>query len=239
MSPDWNEWHHVYDSPNAKFAQRLATTHALLAEILNDRPPGAITVIDVCAGQGRVTLPLVLTHPRGADIHAILIDADAQCCDEARAFAAEHALAHVDVIHGDAGVSDTYVGCARGDIVIFSGVIRYLSRRDLKRTMRALPQLCTPAATVVWSQCGDRYISIAGVRRTLASAGFREVALRDHSGTAMRRASGFVGAACMTTNASPLVPGVRWFQFRAPPSGVLGHAQRIVRGTKQRIRRVI
>ncbi len=105
----------------------------------------------MCAGQGRVTLPIIRTHPRGADVYATLIDSNAECCDTARAFAAEHALADVTVIHGDAGLSDSYMGLPRADVVIFSGVVRYLSRRDLRRTAKSFRQVCAPSAAVVWT----------------------------------------------------------------------------------------
>ena len=95
MSRYWTRFHQRYDDPDSGFAGRLEASQELLGTILDSAGSGPICVLDLCAGEGRVVLPVLARHERGPDVHAILVDSDTEVCATARATVAELRLPSV------------------------------------------------------------------------------------------------------------------------------------------------
>ena len=211
MTGDWSRFHRRYDDPQSSFTRRLELTQELLGTLLDGAASGPISLFDLCAGEGRVALPVVARHERRPDVHAILIDSDREVCAIARATAAELGLTRVDVIEADAGLASTYVSLPRADLVVLSGVYRYLRRRDIRRTARGLRQLCASRATVLWTLGRGVRCTIDDVRREFERAGFEELAIRTHP--FIGNADGMVAVHRMTAPPEPLRTGATWFRF--------------------------
>jgi len=67
-------------------------------------------VISICAGQGHDLLGPLQQHPRRDDVLARLVELDVQNVGIARGVAREAALSRVEIVTGDASVSDAYAG---------------------------------------------------------------------------------------------------------------------------------
>jgi hypothetical protein len=80
----WTRFHRHYDDPESGFAHRLEVVQAMLGEVLDAAQPGSISLLDICAGDGRVVVPVLASHPRGPDVHAHLVDSDPEVCARAR-----------------------------------------------------------------------------------------------------------------------------------------------------------
>src|SRR6266568_4249290 len=98
---DWKAWHEKYDDPDSAFAQRLAVVRDRIRDALGQAPPGPLRAISLCAGQGRDLIPVLAEHPRGRDVHARLVELDADNAEFARELAAEAGLGRVEVVTGD------------------------------------------------------------------------------------------------------------------------------------------
>jgi hypothetical protein len=113
-------------------------------------------------------------------------------------------------MEGDAGNSSRYVGRARADVVVLSGVLTHLARRDARRTIGSLPQVCAAGAGVIWTL--GKYHAIDEVRKMFDVAGFRRLTPRGHARWNVAMAD-HVGVERMETAPQPLRPSVRWFRF--------------------------
>ncbi|MDZ4826802.1 MAG: SAM-dependent methyltransferase [Actinomycetota bacterium] len=171
MSRDWREWHTAYDG-DTPLTQRLAIVQARIADALDAAPPGPIRVISMCAGQGRDLLGVLADHPRRADVRARLVELDGELAAQARAAAPPG----VDVVTGDASTTTAYAGAVPADLVLVCGVFGNIADTDIERTIRALPSLCAPGATVIWTRHRRPPDRTADARRWFAVSGFEEVA---------------------------------------------------------------
>ncbi len=204
-----------YRERHSHFARRLAVVQAALRHAITDAPAGPVFVLDICGGEGQVLLPVVAAHPRRADVRAAIVELDAASVTAARARIAELGLAHVSVVSGDAGVSDTYAGLPRAQVVVLSGVLVHLSPADRGRTIRFLPRLCAPRATVIWT-IGNRVDPTRArrVHRTVANHGvevLRVEAVPRERGDRLRHE---VGVGRIASATEPVRDGERIFRFR-------------------------
>ncbi|TWD82924.1 putative methyltransferase [Kribbella amoyensis] len=174
-STDWLEWHTPYDDDTSPLSQRLHAVQAVIRAHLDARPDGPIRAVSACAGQGRDLLEVLATHPARGRVTARLVELDHRNVAIARAAAAVNGLTSVDVVEADAGNTANYGDAVPADLVLFCGVFGNISPEDVRRTITALPALCSPGATVVWT-CGrfDPDIRPA-IRQWFAEAGFDEL----------------------------------------------------------------
>jgi hypothetical protein len=85
-------------------------------------------------------------------------------------------LDRTEVVVGDAAALENYAGAVPADLVLVCGVFGNISDDDIRQTVLALPQLCSLAATVVWTRHRVDPDLTPTIRRWFAEAGFDEVA---------------------------------------------------------------
>jgi hypothetical protein len=149
---DWHDWHADYADPQSRLAQRVAAVQRLISDALDTSRSGNLRAISICAGQGHDILGALATHPRAADVHARLVELDAQNVAVARARAAALGLDEVEVVQGDAAFTDVYAEYVPADLIVLCGVFGNLTAADIQRTIGLLPMLSAPRATVVWTR---------------------------------------------------------------------------------------
>ncbi|HWD77560.1 MAG TPA: class I SAM-dependent methyltransferase [Kribbella sp.] len=145
---DWQEWHQRYDDPGSELSRRLAVVKAQVRDALDRAPAGPVPVVSLCAGQGRDLLDVLEDHPRRADVRARLVELD----PELSAWARERAPQNVEVITGDASLTDQYEGAVPAELVLFCGIFGNITDEDIERTIAAAPQFCRTGGTVIWTR---------------------------------------------------------------------------------------
>jgi hypothetical protein len=204
VTRDWVAWHAPYDDPASSLARRLAVVQDEVADWLAAHP-GEVRAVSACAGEGRDLLPVVAALADPARVRARLVE-----LDPANAAAARRAATGLDVevVQGDAGVVDAYLGAVPADLVLMCGVFGNVPDEDVRTTVETLPQLCAPGATVIWTRHRKEPNLTPAIRRWLADAGFAEQAWH-----APDDASYGVGIHRLTAPPREPEPGRRMFAF--------------------------
>jgi hypothetical protein len=209
IAKDWVAWHAPYDVPGSRLARRLAVVQEQLRRALDERE-GAITLISMCAGQGRDVLPVLAEHPRRDNVRALLVELDERNAATASASAAAAGLDRVEVRVADAAMTDNYVGYVPADVILACGIFGNISRDDIKRTVEHLPMLAARDATVLWTRGrfapDDR--TPDEIRGWFADAGFEEIAF-----DAPEDSMFSVGANRLSVEPKPLDLGLSLFTF--------------------------
>ncbi len=60
---DWNDWPRAYDDPSSELVGRMHAVPAQVATVVSECPPGPVTVVGVCGGQGREVIGALADHP--------------------------------------------------------------------------------------------------------------------------------------------------------------------------------
>jgi hypothetical protein len=200
---DWQAWHAKYDDPGSELSRRLEAVQAQVRAALDRAPAGPVPVISLCAGQGRDLLDVLEDHPRGADVRARLVELD----PELAAYARERAPEQVEVITGDASLTDQYDGLVPAELVLLCGIFGNISDADIKRTVDASPQLCRTGGTVIWTRHREDPDLAPTICEWFEARGFERVWLSDKD-------AGFgVGVHRFTGVPEPLVKGQSLFSF--------------------------
>src|SRR5579863_3288770 len=112
----WAAWHAPYDDPDSPLSRRLLEVQRAISSWLDQAPPGQLTVISCCAGQGRDLVGALEGHPRALDIRARLVEADPQNAVVAQQLIDGAGLAEVAaVVCGDASTTRTFDGAVPAD----------------------------------------------------------------------------------------------------------------------------
>ena len=208
--PDWVEWHRDYDDPGSLLSRRGELVQGHLRAELDHAPAGHIRLVSLCAGQGRDVIGVLAGHPRRDDVHARLVELDERNVAVARRAVQAAGLDGVEVLQGDAGISDACVGAVPAQIVMVCGVFGNISDGDIEATVAALPSLCAPSALVLWTRHRVPPDLTPAIRSWFSEAGFREQAFDvSHDGFMS------VGAHRLTGVPAAIVPGQRLFTFVA------------------------
>jgi hypothetical protein len=172
---DWHAWHALYDTdPNLQ--RRLAVVQSRIRDALDAQPPGPITIVSMCGGEGRDLIGAVAGHQRAADVQARIVELDARLAETARARAAEAGLAGIAVYEHDAGATSSYIGAVPAEIVLACGVFGNVIDADVKRTVDALPSFCARGGTVIWTRHRKAPDRTPTIRSWFTRAGFAELA---------------------------------------------------------------
>jgi hypothetical protein len=173
---DWAAWHAAYDDPSSPLSGRLRCVQAHLSDAIDRAPAGRVSLVSLCAGQGRDVIGVLPGHPRRDDVHAVLVEADERIAGPAREAAAARGLAQVEVRVADAGLVVGFADALPADVLLLCGIFGNVSDADIERTIRAAPALCRPGATVIWTR-GRRPPDLTPqVRAWFGENGFGEVA---------------------------------------------------------------
>ncbi|MFC3348353.1 class I SAM-dependent methyltransferase [Streptomyces echinoruber] len=205
---DWNTWHDAYDTVGSPLARRLALVQERVRAALDDAPPGQLTAVSLCAGQGRDLIGVLAGHPRAAEVRARLVELDERNVRIARRAAAAAGLDGVEVVAGDAALTDHYAGLVPADLVLVCGVLGNLTDADVERTLDFCTRLCRTGGTVVWTRNRLRLPDLVPqVCRWLEERGFERLWVSD---PALPLG---VGAHRFRGRPRPLEPGERMFTF--------------------------
>ncbi|MFI5833184.1 class I SAM-dependent methyltransferase [Micromonospora sp. NPDC051300] len=207
MTKDWLDWHRDYDRPDSALSRRLVEVRRRIAEALDAAPPGPLRAISLCAGQGRDLVPVLATHPRGGEVTARLVELDPRNTEVARRAVAEAGLTGVEVVTGDAAVTDGYADLAPADLVLVCGVFGNIPDDDIRSTVRHCASLCATGGTVLWTRHRREPDLVPAICDWFAEEGFVPVAVSSP-------ADGVgVGAHRFTGPPRPLARGARMFEF--------------------------
>lgn len=202
---DWQTWHQRYDEPGSELSRRLEAVKAQVRDALNRAPAGPIPVVSLCAGQGRDLLEVLADHSRRADVHARLVELDPELAASARERASD--FDQVEVVTGDASLTDQYVGVVPAELVLLCGIFGNISPEDIQRTADASPQLCRTGATVIWTRHREEPDLVPSICELFEAHGFERVWVSDPD-------AGFgVGVHRFTGVPDPLVTGESLFSF--------------------------
>lgn len=173
---DWASWHDAYDDPQSPLSKRLKIVQAHVANALNFAPPGPISLVSLCAGQGRDVIGVLPYHPRRADVTAVLVELDPANAQVARAHATEADLRNVQVRQADAAVVANYADALPADVLLLCGIFGNVPADDIRRTAGAAADMCRQGGTVIWTRHRGEPDLTPQVRGWFADAGFEELA---------------------------------------------------------------
>lgn len=179
---DWVEWHRLYDDPDSPLSRRLAIVQRAIRAALDRAPEGPVPVVSLCAGQGRDLIGALDDHPRRNDVVARLVELDEQNVEVAQAAIRSQDLRCVNVVAGDAGVTDSYVGAVPARLVLACGVFGNIEDADIVRTIGVLPQLCASNAEVIWTRHRRQPDLTPSIRRWFEDGDFDEVSFEAPDG---------------------------------------------------------
>jgi hypothetical protein len=205
---DWLAWHDPYDDPGSPLSRRLAIVQGEIRSMLDDAPPGPVRVVSICAGQGRDLIGALLDHPRRDDVVGRLVELDERNVELGRAAAQAAGLERIEVVAGDAALSDTYEAAVPADLILVCGVFGNISDDDIGRTIAFLPQLCAPGARVVWTRHRNPPDLTPTIRAWFAQFGFEEITFVGPADSSFG-----VGVNRLDVEPVPLQPGRRVFEF--------------------------
>ncbi len=204
---DWLAWHDAYDRPGSPLGRRLAIVQERIRTALDECPAGPVRVVSACAGQGRDLLGVLVDHARRTDVRARLVELDPRNAAVAGRAAAAAGLTGVEVVVGDAGLTDHYRDLVPADLVLLCGVFGNIADRDIERTVGACRQLCGTGGSVIWTRHRDAPDRVPLICDWFARAGFEPSWLtepdNDHA----------VGVHRFRGVPEPLEPGTRVFGF--------------------------
>ena len=205
----WAEWHRAYDDAGSDLSARLRAVQHRVVEALDRCSGRPLRALSACAGQGRDLLGVLADHPRRGDVRARLVELDPLNADVVRAAAGAAGMDEVEVVTGDASWTTAYEGMVPADLVLVCGVFGHVTEEDIRHTVRRLPALCAPGATVIWTRGASEPDLRPAVRRWFVEGGFEETAFD----TGARHGWG-VGTNRMAVAPRPYAPGIRLFTFR-------------------------
>jgi hypothetical protein len=167
-----------------------------------------VRAISVCAGQGHDLIGVLAGHPRREDVSARLVELDEQNVLLARRAAREASLDEVEVLAGDASITDAYAGVVPADLILMCGVFGNITADDIANAIHHLPQLCAPAATVIWTRHRQPPDLTPYIHHTFKRHGFEEVSFDGDDSSPFG-----VGANRLIGSPQPFQDGVRLFEF--------------------------
>ncbi len=204
---DWHTWHDGYDAPASNLARRLAVVQEQIRFALDSGAPGPVRVVSLCAGQGRDLLGALETHPRRHEVRARLVELDPRNAAAARGAAAAAGLGGIEVVTGDAALTDQYLGMVPADVVLLCGLFGNIIDQDVKMTIAYCPSLCQCGATVLWTRHRRPPDLVPQICRWFEQRGFERQFVTEPD-------LGFgVGAHRFTGPPEPLAPGRQMFTF--------------------------
>src|SRR5215218_6687898 len=148
MARDWHAWYGEYDDPDSELSRRLAVVRGELAAVLADRS-GPVTLLSLCAGDGRDTLPVLASSKTPAS--AVLVELDPDLAEAARREVAALGL-DVDVRTDDAGLVAAWADVVPVDVLMLCGVLGNVSDVDARRIVTGAALMLQRGGTMIWTR---------------------------------------------------------------------------------------
>ena len=203
---DYLAWHEEYDRPGSALHLRLLVVQDLIAAALDEAAPGVVRVLSMCAGQGHDLVTVARRHRRGRDLQGRLVELDPRNVAAARAAISTAGLDGLEVVAGDAGLIDSYVGATPADLVLACGIFGNITDDDVHRTIEVLPSLCAAGAWVIWTRAPRGDAILDTIQTWFADVGFEPRAVIVGQGNLFGAAAGQFGG-----TPAPMRPGGRLF----------------------------
>jgi hypothetical protein len=172
----WVRWHDAYDDPTSNLSRRLIVVQQHVRAALDAAPEGPVTILSLCAGQGRDVLEVLRAHPRRADASARLVELDPRNARVARETAAGVDALSVEIVEADAGLIDSSLGAAPADLLLLVGIFGNVPVADIERTVSAVPMLCRRGGTTIWTRSRRPPDLTPTIRAWFSRAGCEEIA---------------------------------------------------------------
>ncbi len=172
---DWVAWHAAYENPSSALSARLRRVQSHLSDAIDRAPAGQISLVSLCAGQGRDVIGVLPDHPRRDDVRAVLVESDTHNAGLARRAAANHGLPGIEVRQADAGLVASFADRLPADVLLLCGIFGNVSDLDIRRTVQAASALCRAGATVIWTRHRRPPDLTPQIRAWFAEAGFDEI----------------------------------------------------------------
>lgn len=204
----WSDWHDGYARPDSGLANRLTAVRAQISRYLDATAPDPVRVVSACSGDGRDLLGVLDGRPDADRVTALLVEYDPELASRARE-TAKTLSARVEVRQADAAQSDVYANAVPADLVLLCGIFGNISDADVRATIDAAPQLCAPAAEVIWTRHRDAPDLTPSIKEWFAGAGFEEVAFIAPD----TEDDWSVGVHRLASDPRPLDLGRQWFTF--------------------------
>lgn len=204
---DWSAWHTPYDDSGSALSRRLAIVQGYVAKRLASSAE-PVRLLSPCAGDGRDVIDVLVGRLDASRVSATLVELDVDLAERARARAANAGLVDVEVRRADAGISDSYTGAVPADLVLLCGIFGNIGDVDVERLIRAMPQLCSSGATVIWTRHTRAPDLTPRIREWFAEVGVVERDFVAPEGVVFS-----VGVGEFRGETEPLVPGARLFSF--------------------------
>ncbi len=172
----WVRWHAAYDDPASSQSRRLRAVQDQIRRVLDAAPAGPLRVLSLCAGSGRDLLEVLRDHPRRGSVRARLIELDPRLAAVARATAAGIDAGPVEIVEGDAGLTDAFVGAVPADLLLLAGIFGNVPDADIQQMAAATPMLSTSGGSVIWTRHRRPPDLTPAIRGWYAAAGVEELA---------------------------------------------------------------
>jgi hypothetical protein len=151
MTRDWVAWHRDYEDPSSQLSQRLLVVVNMIRSFLDTAPPGPIRVLSLCSGDARDITSASDDHPRKRDLSVVLVEFDQELAEMARS-RIESVGINSEVRCADAGNTGVFADVLPVDLLLLVGIFGNITGTDIEQTIRAVPMLCAPMATVIWTR---------------------------------------------------------------------------------------
>lgn len=205
---DYEKWLNNYAKPDSPLSWRLRQVQAWLGQELDVRT-GPLTVVSVCAGDGRDLVDVLAGRVDADRVRGVLVELHPAIAEQARDRARAAGLTNIEVRTADAADTNSYLGAVPADVVLLVGVLGNISQEDLTRTIAATPQFCRRGTMLVWSRGRDRDDVNDQVRSQFQDAGFAELDYAELN----RESKSALGAVRYQGPPVELVPNQRLFTF--------------------------
>jgi hypothetical protein len=194
----------------------MRTVRKHVASVVKACPPGPVTVVSICAGQGRELIGALENHPRREDVRGRLVELDADNAAFAQQWAKRAHLDALEVVNGDASVSDAYAGLPRADLVVVSGLFGHVDDNDRLSTIAFLRQLLRSGGSVVWTSFLRDNGPVEKLRRFFVEQSFDEIETEFLPGEEYRFT---VTLSRHAGSEEPLQPDTKLFTFGSARAG--------------------
>jgi Putative methyltransferase len=189
---------------------RLRCVQAHLFDAISQAPAGQLSLVSLCAGQGRDVIGVLAHHPRRDEVRAVLVESDPRNVTAARQAAAAQGVAQIEIRQADAGLVEGFADALPADVLLLCGIFGNVSDADIQRTVQAAATLCRVGATVIWTRHRRPPDLTPQLRAWFAGGGFEEIAFDALETTTLTA----VGVHRLRRASAASLPGHRLFAFR-------------------------